>query len=237
MRIDKQQVLVIGGSSGIGLGVAGAVLDAGAAVTLVGRSREKLASAARALGEGDRVSTVAADVTREDEVRRVLEARTVDHVVVTAAQIHYQPIRRLDVSSARLAIESKLLAALLVAKHARIAPSGSLTFTAGINTLRPMPGVAAVAAANGGLEALVRALAVELAPIRVNALSPGWIDTPIWDRVPGAPKEERFEQHARRLPVGRMGAPADVGHAAAFLMANRFTTGIVLRVDGGHPLV
>ena len=100
-----------------------------------------------------------------------------------------------------------------------------------------LPSGSIVAAVNGALMSLVRALAVELAPVRVNALSPGWVDTPVWDSIPGGAKEERFAQHARRLPVGCIGAPADIADAALFLMGNGFTTGEVLHVDGGHRLV
>jgi NAD(P)-dependent dehydrogenase (short-subunit alcohol dehydrogenase family) len=107
----------------------------------------------------------------------------------------------------------------------------------GIAAERPGPGGAVVAAVNGALMSLVRALALELAPVRVNALSPGWIDTPFWDTFAGDAKPQRFEQHARRLPVRRMGTPEDTAHAALFLLGNGFTTGEVLHVDGGHRLV
>jgi NAD(P)-dependent dehydrogenase (short-subunit alcohol dehydrogenase family) len=156
---------------------------------------------------------------------------------VTAVHAHYQPIRQLDLAGARRTIDSKLMAALHVAKHARIEPGGSIVFTTGIAAVRPGPSGAVVTAVNGAVNALVRALALELAPVRVNALSPGWIDTPLWDAIAGDGREQRFEQHARRLPVGRMGKPADVAHAALFLMGNGFTTGEVLHVDGGHQLV
>lgn len=238
MNLEDQHVVVIGGSSGIGLGVARACLERGASLTLVSRSRERLARAAAELGEPRRVRTFAADATQEVEVQSLFnEHPPARHVVVTAVEGHVQPIRALDIAAARRVIDSKLVAALHVAKHARIEPGGSLTFTAGIAAERPGPSGAVVAAVNGALMALARALAVELAPVRVNALSPGWVDTPVWDSLAGGAKQERFEQHARRLPVGRVGAPADIAHAALFLMGNGFTTGEVLRVDGGHRLV
>ncbi|WP_437321060.1 SDR family oxidoreductase [Sorangium sp. So ce385] len=238
MNLEHQHVVIIGGSSGIGLGVARACLARGATLTLASRSPQKLAAAAAELGEARRVRTVVADATQEAEVRSLFsEHPPAHHVVVTAVQGHYQPIRELDVAAARRTIDSKLVAALHIAKHARIEPGGSLVFTTGIAAARPGPGGAVVAAANGALEALVRALAIELAPVRVNALSPGWVDTPIWDSIAGGEKEQRFEQHARRLPARRVGAPADIAHAALFLMGNGFTTGETLHVDGGHRLV
>jgi len=235
MKIADQHVIVIGGSSGIGLGVARAARDSGATVTIVGRSAERLAAAAAAL---DGVHSVSADATIEADVQRLFaELPPAHHVVVTAVQGHYQPIRELDLGGARRLIESKLVAALHVAKHARLTAGGSLVLTSGIASDRPLLGGSVVAAVNGALESLVLGLALELAPVRVNALSPGWIDTPVWDKIAGAAKAERFAAHARRLPVGRIGAPADIAHAAIFLMENGFTTGEVLHVDGGHLLV
>ncbi|WP_437820038.1 SDR family oxidoreductase [Sorangium sp. So ce1078] len=238
MNLEHQHVVVIGGSSGIGLGVARACIERGATLTLVSRSPQKLAGAAAELGATDRVRTFAADATQEAEVRRLFSERPpAHHVVVTAVQGHYQPIRELELAAARRTIDSKLVAALHVAKHARVEPGGSLVFTTGIASVRPGPGGSVVAAVNGALVSLVRALAIELAPVRVNALSPGWVDTPVWDSIAGGEKEQRFAQHARRLPVRRVGAPADIAHAALFLMGNGFTTGEVLHVDGGHRLV
>jgi NAD(P)-dependent dehydrogenase (short-subunit alcohol dehydrogenase family) len=242
--LAQQHVLVAGGSSGIGLGVARACLDAGASVTLVGRAADRLAAARDALGGDSRVAVAPADLTIEDDVRRLFEpaagaaeGRPIDHVVITAADLRYRPIHELDLRDARTTIDSKLVAALHVAKHARLPVGGSLTLTTGVAADRPSPGGALVAAVNGALNALVRALAVELAPRRVNAISPGWIDTPLWDAIAGDDKPRRMAAQAARLPVGRVGQPADIGQAAIFLMSNGFTTGETLYVDGGHRLV
>ncbi|NTX63609.1 SDR family oxidoreductase [Myxococcus sp. CA051A] len=238
MTLEQQHVVVVGGSSGIGLGVAQAALEQGARVTLVSRSPEKLAQAAEQLGSPDRVRTVSADATEEDAVRRLFEVLPpVNHVVVTAVEARYLPIKEMDFAAARRIIDSKLMAAFHVAKHARLQPGGSLVFTTGIASVRPMKNGSVIAAVNGAIESAVRAWALELAPVRVNVLSPGWIDTPVWDAVAGDAKGPLLEQHARRLPVGRIGTTTDTGHAAVFLMNNGFTTGEVLHVDGGHPLV
>ncbi|QSQ28446.1 SDR family oxidoreductase [Pyxidicoccus parkwayensis] len=238
MNLQDQHVVVIGGSSGIGLGVASAALEAGASVTLVGRAPEKLEAAASRLGNGQRVRTFTADVTEEAQVRELFQSRPpVNHVVVTAVHAYYAPIRQFDLAQARRTLDSKLMAAFNVAKHARFEGPGSLTFTGGVAADRPGPGGAVIASVNGALVALARSLALELAPVRVNVISPGWIDTPMWDVIAGAAKQERLEQHARRLPVGRVGVPADIGSAVLFLMGNGFTTGETLHVDGGHRLV
>lgn len=238
--LEDRTAVVVGGGSGIGLAVAREALARGAEVVLAGRSRERLERALAGLAAGPRARAVAADVRREDDVVRLFEAvRQADHVVVTAIVPGYQPIAAFDLEAARAVVESKLLGALLVAKHGapRLRPGGSLTFTTGIAAERPMPRGSMVAAVNGALAAFVRAAALELAPLRVNALSPGWVDTEIWDAVAGDGKAATFAAMAERLPARRIGRPEDLAHAAAFLMENGFTTGSVLHVDGGHPLV
>jgi NAD(P)-dependent dehydrogenase (short-subunit alcohol dehydrogenase family) len=234
VRIEDGHVIVFGGSSGIGLGIARECLARGAGVTIASRSEARLAAAAGILGGGDRLATLRADVTDERSVQRALAGRPVDHVVLTAAEPSYGPIAALDWAAGRRTVESKLVAALHVAKHVRPPATGSLLVTSGVAAERPAPGGAVVAAVNGALDALVRALALELAPARVNALSPGWVETPFWDAFAGAAKAQRLADRARSLPVSRNGRPEDVAHAAVFLLENGFVTGTVLHVDGGH---
>lgn len=245
-NMQGSRVVVVGGSSGIGLGVAEAALAAGAAEVIVaGRSAERLAAARSALGAhgAGLVRTEPLDVTDEARIRTFFEALgPFDHLAVTAAETRYQALTAFDEGAARTVIESKLLGPVLLAKHAaaRIRPGGSITLTAGVASERPLPKGALVAAVNGGLMALGRALALELAPIRVNVVSPGWVDTPVWDRLVGTAvggKEAAFAGMAARLPVGRIGTPADVAEAFLFLMQNGFTTGTTVHVDGGHRLV
>jgi NAD(P)-dependent dehydrogenase (short-subunit alcohol dehydrogenase family) len=235
MNEGKQRIIVVGGSSGMGLALAQKAQRRGADVVVVGRSRERLARLAES-----GVRTIAADITREADVEQLFaEVGAFDHLAATAVDAYYGPIRALDLAGARRTIDSKLNAALLLAKHGagRIRPGGSITFTAGAASERPAPSGSVIAAVNGALEALARALAVELAPLRVNALSPGWVDTPLWDQLAGDQKAERFVQMGRRLPVGRIGRAEEIADAFLFLMDNGFTTGSVLRVDGGHRLM
>jgi NAD(P)-dependent dehydrogenase (short-subunit alcohol dehydrogenase family) len=233
MTIASSHVLVFGGSSGIGLGIARDCLARGATVTLASRSPAKLAAAATALAAGDRVTTAAVDVSDEPAVKDLLARRPVDHVVVSTIDGAYAPIRAMELANARRAIDAKLIGLLLVAKHAVLPRHGSLTVISGIAADRPMPGGAVVCAVNGALHAMVRALAIELAPCRVNALSPGWVDTPAWDRF-GDDKPQLHTERARLLPVGRIGTVTDLAHAAIYLLENGYTTGEVLHVDGGH---
>lgn len=238
---NSQHIMVIGGSSGIGLGVARVAQRSGARVTIVGRSQERLGQARAELGEPCPVITARADITEEDQVRALFaKCAPVDHVVLTAADIvAYQPVRELDLPAARGTIDSKLIAGLLVAKHAAtvLPPTGSITFTGGIATERPVPGGSVVAAVNSALTGLARGLALELAPIRVNVLAPGWVETPIWDKIAGANKQQVLNGMAERLPSGRIGSPEDIGEAALFLTRMRHLTGTVVPVDGGQRLV
>ena len=132
-----------------------------------------------------------------------------------------------------------MLAPLLLAKHGapRLAPGGSITLVSGIAAYRPAPNGSVVAAVNGAIESLVRALAVELAPLRVNAVSPGWVDTPIWASVAGDGKAAALEAMAKRLPVGRIGQPGDIAQAIEFVLQNGYVSGTVVHIDGGQRLV
>jgi len=240
MTLDGQHVVVVGGSSGIGLGTAHAVLAAGARVTIVGRSPERLARARRELGDETPVRAIAADIGREVDVVHLFEAAgDLDHLVTTAVDASYQPVAELAPAAAQRVIDSKLIGPLLLAKHGapRIRTGGSIIFTSGIAAYRPSRGGAVVAAVNGALAALGRALALELAPIRVNVVSPGWVDTPVWDVVAGDRKGAVLSGMAERLPVQRVGTPADVARAFLFLMQSEYSTGTVLHIDGGQRLV
>ncbi len=236
------RVLVVGGSSGIGLGLAEAVLAAGGEVTIAGRSGERLEAAARRLGATDRLRRAVADVASERDVARLFATvGTVDHVVTTAADLAGgpRPIAATELASVRRVVDAKLLGSWLLAKHgaAHVAPGGSITFTSGIAAYRPSISGAMVSAVNGALASLAYALALELAPVRVNVVAPGWVDTPVWDVVAGAGKAATLDAMARRLPVGRTGTPQDVAQAFLALMRNGFVTGTVLHVDGGQRLV
>lgn len=238
----RERVLIVGGSSGMGLALAERLLGEGAEVIIVGRTQQRLAAAQRRLQAPERLEAIAADVTQEDQVARLFQAiGRVDHVVTTAADIAgaYRLLPELDIAAARNVIDSKLVGPLLLAKYASpvLAPTGSITFTSGIAAYRPAPRGSVVAAVNGALASLAYALAVELAPIRVNVVSPGWVDTPIWESVAGEAKAATLEAMAKRLPVGRIGQPSDIADAMRFVMRNSFVTGTVLHVEGGHRLV
>ncbi|WP_019925992.1 SDR family oxidoreductase [Nocardia sp. BMG111209] len=237
---DIAHTLIIGGSSGMGLALARRLLAAGEEVTLAARSRTGLDDAVTALGGGDRLHHRQADIADETSVAGLFASLgPLDHVVVTAADMTrgYGPIRDQTLDGARSVVDVKVLGPWLVGKYAAGQVTGSLTVTSGIAAYRPATGGAVVAMANAALEGLVRALALELAPVRVNAVSPGWIDTPIWDDFAGDAKTERLQAMAARLPAGRIGRPDDIAAAFQAVMTNEFLTGTVVHVDGGHRLV
>jgi NAD(P)-dependent dehydrogenase (short-subunit alcohol dehydrogenase family) len=194
------------------------------------------------MGNPVQLNAVTTNITREGEVAELFERiGSLDHIVSTAADIEgaYELLPSLDLKAAQRVVESKLYGPLLLAKYGapKLSASGSMTFVSGIAAYRPAARGSVVAAVNAALEGLVRALAIELAPVRVNAVSPGWVDTPIWAFVAGDKKDDTLSAMAQRLPVGRVGRPDDVADAIAFLMGNGFTTGSVLHVEGGHRLI
>jgi NAD(P)-dependent dehydrogenase (short-subunit alcohol dehydrogenase family) len=242
MSISNQKILIVGGGSGMGLALARRCVEAGATVTIAGRGEQRLQQAREALGNPTNLKVSVADIAREDQVADLF-ARIggLDHIVSTAADIQgaYRLLPELDLKAAQRVVESKVYGPLLLAKHGapRLAGAGSMSFVSGIAAYRPAARGSVVAAINAALEGLVRALAVELAPIRVNAVSPGWVDTEIWAQVAGDRKAETLAAMAERLPVGRVGRPDDIADAIAFLIGNGFTTGTTLHVEGGHRLV
>jgi NAD(P)-dependent dehydrogenase (short-subunit alcohol dehydrogenase family) len=242
MSLENQKVVVVGGSSGIGLGVAAAALESGAQVTIAGRSAEKLRKAAAALGADGRVNTHVVDMTDEGSVARMFEAvGPFDHLVSTAgAPPPGDPLAQTDLHAARAFIDNKLVGAIVLAKHAvkSLRRGGSITLTSGINKDRPpVPGGAVVTAVAGSFGYLAHALALELAPTRVNVVSPGWVDTPMWDELVGPGKVAILDDMASRLPARRIASVADVARAYLYLMDSEFTTGDTIHIDGGQRLV
>lgn len=236
----NSRIVVIGGSSGMGLAVAQKLLVEGARVTIVGRSPQRLKAAREHLGD-DRVDTFVADIGVRSQVAALFsQVDQIHHVVVTAADLPYGPFVQLTESDVMRAVRSKLLGPLFVAQEcaSRIDAAGSITFTSGIAARRPMRGGSTAATVNSGLEGLVRALAIELAPVRVNAVSPGWTDTPIWDGMATQErKREMFNRMATQLPVGRIARVEDIADTIVYLMNSSFSTGAVVDIDGGHRLV
>ena len=241
-RLVGQKIVIVGGGSGIGLGVAAAALESGADIVIAGRSPEKLQAAEQTLGANRKVRSIAADMTQEAEIARIFDdVGAFDHLVSTAGTPPPgDPIAATDIDGVRRFVDSKLVGAVVLAKHAArtLRPGGSMIFTSGINKDRPpVPGGAVVSAVAGSFSYFARALALELAPTRVNVVSPGWVDTPMWDELVGDAKSGFFADMAPRLPAGRIATPADIAPAYLYLMESEFTTGETIHIDGGHRLI
>ncbi len=240
--LKGRKVVVVGGGSGMGFALAQRLVALGAEVVIAGRDRRRLASAQQQLQAAPAVTVQACDATEEAQVQAMFESiGDFDHLACTVADIRgaYTLLPQLETDALQRAVASKVLAPILLAKHAypRLRTGGSMAFVSGIAAYRPRPRGVAVAAINAALEGTVRALAVELAPIRVNAVSPGWVRTSIWEHVASGESEQLLASMARALPVGRIGLPDDIAQALLFLLSNGYATGEILHVDGGHRLV
>jgi len=237
MTLQGKRIVIIGGTSGMGLATAKAAAALGAQVVIGGRTNEKLERAKKEIG--GQVTGLTLDVGEEAQIKAFFaEVGQFDHLTTPGSTIHGGPFLTLDSASARADFQSKFWGQYLAAKYGAplVRPGGSLVFFSGIWSQRPPAGAAAIAAINGAIEALARALAVELAPIRVNAVSPGLVDTPIFAGMPPARREEMFRAFSEAAPVKRVGRPEDVAAAVLYLMGNSFTTGSTLYVDGGYLL-
>ena len=234
--IASQKILVVGGSSGMGLAVAKELVKQKAVVTIAGRSSERLSVAAKEIGGA--VATRVLDATDDAAVESFFKDGTVwDHVVVTVGSGGRGPLPSMSMTDAFAAMNAKFWCCFRIGRVAKIAPGGSLTFVSGGEGHRGQIGTTLISAINSAIAGLTRGLAIELAPVRVNTLSPGTTDTPLWDRMKPEEREAMFKRVADTLPVRRIGQADDAAHAIQFLMTNPFTTGQVVRSDGGSDLL
>src|SRR6202140_5824073 len=230
MILKGKKVVVVGGSSGIGLATAELATREGAEVIIAFPNAERLNAAAGTIG----ARAIPADVTNDKSVEDLFRAcGPVDHVVVTAAQLKSGPFKTVPMDDVRATMEGKFWGAWRVARFADIRPGGSLPRVSGYLSIRPRPNSAIISVANGALESLTRALALELAPVRVNAVSPGIVDTPIRAAMPEAARLEMLAKTAASLPVGRVGLGEDIARQILAFMANGFSTGSIVYLDGG----
>jgi NAD(P)-dependent dehydrogenase (short-subunit alcohol dehydrogenase family) len=245
-RLREKVLLIIGGSSGIGLAAAKLAVAQGASVALFARNAERLAAAAvdvRTFGDAS-VSTHVLDATDAAAlVAAVADAKrthgAIDHVLLTAGRATLAPLRDgrpLDEQVAPLEQRIRTAITSVRALAPDMRDGGSFVFIGGISTDRPVKGAWATSVATAAAEQLARALALEIAPLRANALSPGWIDTPMWDDVLGDAKEDVFASVVARTPIGRFASAEETAEAALFLMHNGGITGEVLHIDGGQRL-
>jgi len=233
-----QTVVVIGGSAGIGLETAGRARAEGADVILAARDPDRLRRVGIELGAS---LTTAFDATDFERLARFFDElpTPVDHVLVTGPGPYYAALSELDIEEARRDVEAHLLLPLQVARDAagKVRPGGTLLFMGGTGARRTAPGLALVSALTAALPALVKSLALELAPIRVNLIAAGFVDTALSARLLGDQLEARREQLRTRLPIRRVVSPGDIAALAIHLMTNTAITGATFDIDGGHQLV
>lgn len=235
MSLTKQKVVVVGGGSGMGLAIATAAHAAGADIIIASRTLDKLQKAAQGIGE--RTMAIVLDMTDEASIKQFFnEIGSIDHLVITASSVKTGPLKTLSSEDAFASMRSKFWGPYLCASYAQIKPTGSLTFFSGVLSRKPASGLAALCAVNAAVEGLGRALAIELAPVRVNVISPGLTDTGVYDGMPEAMRKSFFEGTSKSLPVGRIGKSEDIAEAALMLMTNGFMTGVTLDIDGGALL-
>jgi len=241
-----RRLIVIGAGAHTGRLLARSASAAGAHVVLAGPDRRTLEwTAAELTGAGETgatgkaVDVVEVDLADEASIA-ALAAKTgrFDHLVSTAAMPANGPVADLELAAIQKAFAAKVIGPLLLAKHlaADADPAGSFTFFSGVAAWRPAPNRTVMATTNGALAFLVQALAVEIAPVRVNAVSPGIVDSGAWDGL-GADKAAFLRGVAERNPARRVGTSADLVDAVLFAIGNPYVTGTVLHVDGGGRLV
>jgi NAD(P)-dependent dehydrogenase (short-subunit alcohol dehydrogenase family) len=238
LPLNGQTVVLIGGSAGIGLETARLARAAGAEVILTGRDPGRLARAAEEVGAA---STAAFDATDTDRLEAFFDdlPPTIDQVLVTGGGPYYAPLAEFDFAEGRRDLDSHLWLPMRIGKLAigRVRPGGTLLFMSGTGARRPAPGLALITAMSFAMPALVANLALELAPIRVNLIAAGFVDTPLSATLLGDRLDERRAQLRATLPIGRVVGPADVAALAVHLMANTALTGATYDIDGGQQLL
>ena len=236
---DNKRVVIVGGSSGIGLAVAEEAASQGTEVVIVSSNSERVQKAVKSIG--GKAQGQAVDVSDEKAIESFFtKLGAFDHLVFTAGDsLHVRELALTDLKQARRAFELRYWSALATVKYGspQIRKGGSVVLTTGIAGQRPQSGWVIAASVCGTIEALTRALAVELAPIRVNAVSPGVVRTNLWQNMSTSEREQLFASVGQRLPVGRVGEAHDIAQAYLFLMKEGFSTGQTVVVDGGTVLV
>ena len=233
--LQDKTVVVVGRGSGIARAVALLARDEGAQVIVAGRDKAKLADAYDGLG----ITAETLDITDDTSIAALADrVGPVDHVVSTASARARGKLADLDRKDLQLSFDTKVIGPTMLAKHfaQKMNPGGSFVLFSGVHAFKVKIGYLGVAITNGAADYLTRCLAVELAPIRVNTISPGVIDTGAWDAFGQDGKQNYFEQISSTNPARRIGTTEDVANAVLFAMTNTFMTGVTLKIDGGEPL-
>jgi NAD(P)-dependent dehydrogenase (short-subunit alcohol dehydrogenase family) len=237
-QLAGQTVVVIGGSAGIGLETARLARAEGAKLVLAARNPDRLQDVARELTALHAAAFDATDFERLAQFFGELPSM-IDHVLVTGPGPYYAPLAEFDFEKARREVEAHLFLPMQVARHAanKVRPGGSLLFIGGTGGRRTTKGFALISALTAGMPALTKNLALELAPVRVNLIAAGFVDTPLSALLLGDQLDARREQLRATLPIGRVVGPADIAALAVHLMTNTAVTGATYDIDGGQQIV
>jgi len=226
-------VLVVGGARALGRRISERLADAGANVIIAARNLEKAAQVAEAL---PRATALQVDITDEASVRTAAASvDEIDHIVTLASSYHDVPIAEIDPDSVAESLKAKVIGPMLLAKHfgARIASGGSMVMFSGLVAWKPGPRYTVLGVTNGAVSFLAAHLAYEMAPIRVNAIAPGVIDSGVWDDLPAAERQSLFDQTTQSVLAGRVGTNDEVADALLWLLSAGFVTGETVHIDGG----
>jgi NAD(P)-dependent dehydrogenase (short-subunit alcohol dehydrogenase family) len=236
--LQGKRVIILGGTSGLGFATAEAAAQEGATVVVASSSRAKVDGAIARLPDGAEGHVL--DLSTEEGVRAYFDRiGEFDHLVFTAGDaLQLGKLEETSLEQAKQFFNIRFWGAFMAAKYGsrEIRSGGSIILTNGIVGLRPVKGWTVAASITGAVEALTRALAIELAPIRVNLVCAGFVKTELWDGMPEGERNQMFDQVAQKLPAGRVGEAADLAQAYLYLMRERFSTGAVIVVDGGGVL-
>ncbi|MFI6825825.1 SDR family oxidoreductase [Kribbella sp. NPDC050241] len=239
MSLQDQRVVVLGGTSGIGLATAHLAAAQGATVIVASSNPESVKRALEALP--GTASGEAVDLTDAAAVRAFFDRLDpFDHLIFTAGEpLTLLEVESMDLARARQAFQLRYFGALgaVSAAASKIRRGGSVVLTTGAAGDRPSPGWSVAASICGAMDSLVRALAVELAPLRVNAVKPGVVRSPLWSDLSVEDQQTLYDETARLLPVGRVGEVTDIAEAYVYLMNQGYATGTIVTIDGGHVLV
>lgn len=239
MKLEGRRIVILGGSSGIGLATAQAAAREGASVVIASSRKTRIEAALVTLPAG--AEGHALDLTDEPTVKAFFaDLGSFDHLAFTAGEtLQLGRLSEIDTAMARGFFDLRYWGAYMAARYGsrNIRPGGSIVFTSGLAGTRPHAGWSLGASICSGMEGLTRALAVELAPIRVNIVSPGVVKSPLWANMTAADREALYRQTAERLPVGHVGEVEEIAEAYLYLMRQTYCTGEVLKVDGGGALV
>jgi NAD(P)-dependent dehydrogenase (short-subunit alcohol dehydrogenase family) len=238
LSLNGKRVVVLGGTSGIGLATAKAFLDESAQVIIASRSSSKLSDAKAKLGGN--VEGYEIDFRSEEKVADFFErVGKFDHLVVTAGEGAMGHFSELPVATVREAFDSKFWGQYITVRAALpyLNNESSITLTSGVYGVRPPQGATTLASINSAIDGLARGLSVDLSPIRVNVVSPGIVDTPLYAGMSAEQRQELYNSIAQQLPVGRVAQPEDIAETYVYLAKNGFTTGTTVLVDGGAHLV